>query len=164
MNKLQQIKEAMRNPPAERLAKIEYRSHLYQALGIMFASIVLISKGLWYVIFAFIFGVGISYSQGIKAYQKYKTIMKFKEPEKMEDYEKDISPTRRKSKIIKSVMPYASWIVIILSVIFPVFIIDPTLSRWILMVIYPLTIILTYIILYFFIAYWIAYPIYKRRI
>jgi len=154
----------MKNTPPERLAKIEYKSHLYQAFGISFVCILLISKGLWYIIFAFIFGLGISYSQGITAYQKYRMIMSLKSPERIEDYEKDISPTRRRNKIIKSIFPPANWFSIISSVIITLLIIDPHYSRWLLMILYPITIGVFYIFFYFFVFYWICYPFYRRRI
>ncbi len=164
MTTLKEIKHAMKNPPPERLAKIEYRSHLYQAFGIIFVSIILIAKGFWYIVFALIFGVGISYSQGMTAYQKYKAIMSIKSPEKMRDYEKDISLTRRRSKIIESVIPNSKWLGILVSVMISIAFINPNLARWKLMLMFPLTIALSYSIFYFFILYWICYPVYKRRI
>jgi len=158
----QKLIDAIKNPPPERIAAIEYRSHLFQAIGIMFVCTILIAKGFWYIIFAFIFGVGISYSQGITAYKKYKMIMSLKHPEKAEDFEKEKSPTRRRSKIINHVMgSYAKWFSIFLSVIISVIIIQARFSRWILMLVYPMSIILCYIIIYFLILFWICYPIYK---
>ena len=165
MNKLEQLKHAMKNPPPERLAKIEYKSHMYQAFGISFVCIILIAKGMWYIIFAFVFGLGISYSQGMTAFQKYNMIMSMIKPEAIEDYEKDISFTRRRSKIIESVMgKKASWVSIIAAVVATVLVVDPTMSRWILMLVYPLCIAFIYIISYFFIAYWMSYLVYKKRI
>ena len=162
---LGKLKQALKNPPPERLAKVEYRSHLYQAFGIAFVCSILIYKGYWYIIFAFMFGIGISYSQGMSAYQRYKTIMSLTQPEKMEDYEKDISPSRRRTKIMKSVMgKWGGFISIVGSVILTVLMINPNYSRWLLMLFYPITILFTYILLYFFVCYWISYPIYKRRI
>ncbi|KKK52130.1 hypothetical protein LCGC14_3107970, partial [marine sediment metagenome] len=109
MNKYQQFKKALQNPPPERLAKIEYQSHLLQAFGITTVSIILIFKGLWYIIFAFIFATGINYSQGMSAYNKYNNIMAIITPEKVKDYDKDISPTRRRRKIITHVFGSAAW-------------------------------------------------------
>jgi len=163
--KFQKFKQAIKNPPPERLAAIEYRSHFLQMIGITAVCIMLIVKGLWYIIFAFIFGVGISYSQGMSAYIKYKNIIALVNPEKIEDFEKDISPTRRRNKIIKSVLGLgAGWVSIIFAVALTILIIPPTISRWLLMMAYPLTITLLYVFFYFFIAYWIAYPVYKKRI
>ncbi len=164
MSKLNKLKQALKNPPPERLAKIEYKSHLYQAFGITFVCILLIYKGFWYIIFAFLFGVGISYSQGMTAYKKYQMIKSIQEPEKIEDYQNDISPTRRRSKIIKEVMPIPKLLAAILSVLVTVLVINPSSSRWILMLVYPLVISVFYFVIYFFIFYWISYPFYKRRL
>lgn len=161
----QKLINAIKNPPPERLAAIEYRSHFLQCIGITVVCILLIAKGFWYIIFAFIFGVGISYSQGITAYKKYQMIMSLQHPEQAREFEKEKSPTRRRSKIITYVMgSSAKWMTITISVVLSMMIIQARFSRWILMLIYPLTIILCYILIYFFILYWICYPIYKRRI
>ncbi len=157
--------EAVKNPPPERLAKIEYRSHLLQSFGIAFVCILLIMKGFWYIIFAFMFGIGISYSQGMSAFQKYKTIMSLRDPENLEDYDRDVSPSRRRGKIITSVMgKWAGWGSIVASVVTTVLIVNPTLSRWILMLLYPILFVTFYILYYFFVCYWIANPKYKKRI
>jgi len=165
MGNIKKLKHALQNPPPERLAKVEYKSHLYQAFGIMFVCGILIYKGYWYIIFAFIFGIGISYSQGMSAYHRYKTIVSLTQPEKIEDYERDISPSRRRSKIIKSVMGmFANLISIVGSVVIAMLLINPYYSRWLLVILYPIIILVTYIVLYFFVFYWISYPIYKRRV
>ncbi len=164
MNKLKQLKDAIHNPPPERLAKIEYQSHFLQIIGISFVCIFLILKGFWYIVFAFIFGIGVSYSQGMTAYRKYITIMHFVEPEKIEDYDKDISPTRRRSKIVGSVFANASWLTSIISVILAAVTIGVNYSRWILILVYPITIFLYYIIIYYYVFYWICYPLYKKKI
>ena len=103
MNKLKNFKEAIQSPPPERLAKIEYQSHFLQMLGITVVCFFLILKGLWYIIFAFIFGLGVSYSQGMSAYTKYRNILEMVEPDHPLNFEEDISPTRRRSKIINHV-------------------------------------------------------------
>ena len=163
--KKERLINAIKNPPPERLAQIEYRSHLLQAFGIAVVCIFLIMKGFWYIIFAFIFGIGISYSQGMSALMKYRNILALKQPETLKDYESDISPTRRRSKIISSVMgKWAGWVSVIISVVTTVLIIDPSLSRWILSILYPIIIIALYIFYYYFVLYWITYPIYKRRL
>ncbi len=165
MKKLQQLKQAIKNPPPERLAKIEYRSHAYQAIGITFVCIMLIAKGYWYIVFALIFGVGVSYSQGMGAYQRYKAIMKFTQPERLEDFEKDISPSRRRSKIVQSVLGKLSFVwSSIFAVGFTILAIDPNLSRWLLSILYPVVILASFIFIYYFIFYWISYPFYKRKL
>jgi hypothetical protein len=102
MSKLELIKEALKNPPAHRLAAVEYRSHFLNILGVLAVCIILISKGYWYVIFALIFSIGVSYAQGMGAYQRYKVLMKFNPPVQV-PIEKDISPSRRRQRYIESV-------------------------------------------------------------
>lgn len=165
MNKLNKLKQAIKNPPPERLAAVEYKSHFMQMLGISAVCIILIAKGLWYIIFAFIFGLGISYSQGMTAYQKYKAIMSLRHPERIEDFERDISFTRRRSKIVQSVIgKWGNFVSIIIAVAGAVLIIDPFSSRWLLMLLYPITIAVGYFFVHFFILYWICYPIYKKKL
>jgi hypothetical protein len=165
MSKLEELKNAMANPPPQRLAKIEYQSHFLSIIGVMFVCIVLLSRGFWYIIFAFVFSLGVSYSQGMSAYTKYRNIMSIVEPERAEEFEEDKSPTRRISKIVNYIFgTHTSKVVTLLSVIITVFVIDPTISRWLLMPVYLITIIFLYIVIYFLILYWIAYPIYKKKI
>ena len=155
MNKYKELKEAMGNPPPQRLAKIEYQSHFLSMIGVMFVCIVLLSKGFWYIIFAFVFSLGISYSQGMSAYRKYVNIMNVVEPEQAKEFENDISPTRRRSKIIDYVFgKHTLKIVGVISVIITVFLVDPTMSRWLLVPVYLMSIMLLYIVIYFLILYW----------
>ncbi len=161
----QNLLDAVRNPPPERLAKIEYQSHTLQAIGIIFVCIMLIMKGFWYIIFAMIFGVGISYSQGIAAYNKYKTIMEYKPKEDPKDFENEISPSRRRSKIIEhSLGSLAKVGSSIFAVAGAVMINDPTWNRWILMFMYPATMFVLYIGFYYYPMYWIASMYYKKEI
>lgn len=165
MNKYKELKEAMANPPPQRLAKIEYQSHFLSMIGVMFVCTILLSKGFWYILFAFVFSLGISYSQGMSAYRKYVNIMNVVEPEKAKEFENDISPTRRRSKIVDYVFgKHTLKVVGVISVIITVLIIDPTMSRWLLVPVYLMSIMLLYIVIYFLILFWIAYPIYKKRV
>ncbi len=91
----------------ERLAKIEYQSNFLQIIGILAVCVILIYRGYWYIIFAFIFSVGISYSHGIASFKKYKMIMQLHGT--IYDPKTDKSPTRRRSHVIKTVfgrIPY----------------------------------------------------------
>lgn len=165
MNKYKQWKKAIKSPPPERLAKIEYQSHFFQMLGISIVCIMLIFKGFWYIIFAFVFGLGISYSQGMNAYIKYNNIMALLHPEQARDYQKDISPTRRRSKIINHIFGNsAKWMSILGAVLLSFVILGLDSSRLVLSLVYPLLIMLFYAGFYFFVLYWIAYPIYKRDV
>ncbi len=165
MKKLEQIKEAIANTPPDRLAKIEYQSHFLQMLGISIVCIMLIVKGLWYIIFAFIFGISISYTQGITAYKKYQNIKAMLGEEDPLGFETDISPTRRRSKIITYVFGNSpTWQSSILAVAIPSVILIPLdISRWLMVLAYLVAIPTVYVLVYFFLFYWVAYPMYKKE-
>ena len=165
MTKYQQWKKAIRSPPPERLAKIEYKSHFFQMIGITIVCIVLIIKGFWWIIFAFIFGLGISYSGGMSALIKYRNIMALLKPEHFSEYDHDVSPTRRRDKIVTYVFGKSSkWVALVLAVIVSFVVLGSSYSRVTLSLLYPIVSIIFYLIIYFFVFYWVAYPIYKRRV
>ncbi len=165
MKKLKELKQAISDTPPDRLAKIEYQSHFMQMLGISIVCIVLITKGLWYIIFAFIFGISISYTQGITAYRKYQNIKAMLGIEDPLGFETDISPTRRKSKIINHVYGGSpKWQSSVLAIMIPsIFLIPLEISRWLMILAYLISIPVVYILVYFFFFYWIAYPTYKKE-
>ena len=162
MNKLKELKRAIQNPPPDRLAKVEYRSHFFQMFGISVVCLFLILKGFWYIIFAFIFGIGISYSQGMTAYAKYRAISALLKPEDPKDFMDDPSPTRRRTKIINhSFGSVAKWASIIIAVFASFTMIPVTVSRWIMILAYMISIPLIFVLMYFFVFYWAALHYYK---
>lgn len=165
MSKWNKFKEVMKNPPAHRLAKVEYQSYILQALGIIFVSGMLIYKGLWYVVFAFVFGLGINYSAGMTAYRKYKNIIEFMPQEKPKDYDNDISWTRRRDKIIIYIFGEKTrWICSVLSVL-PIALIEfSTHTTWLFRsLFYPPLLFFIFTFFYFGLAYQIAYYVYKKE-
>ncbi len=165
MKKLDQFKEAIKNPPPERLAKIEYQSHFLQMIGISVVCVALLLKGFWYIIFAFIFGLGISYSQGMTALMKYRNIIAIVGKEPVKNYDKDISFTRRRDKIITHVYgSKAKLISTFLAVGFSFVFIGAQHSRIILSILYPVVSILFYIVIYYYFFYWVSYPLYQRDV
>ena len=165
MKKLGEVKEAIANTPPERLAKIEYQSHFMQMLGVSIVCVILVLKGLWYIIFAFIFSLGISYSQGMGAYRKYRNIMAIIKPEEVSEYEKDISPTRRRGKIIDHVYgSKAKWFSIIIAVMFSYLLIGFDHVWYLQNIAYFISIVVIYILLYYFVTFWFAYHYYKKEI
>ncbi len=165
MNKYQEWKEALKNPPPERLAKVEYQSHFFQMMGISIVCIILIIKGFWFIIFAFIFGLGISYSQGMSAFIKYTNIMALIKPQDFKDYDKDKSPTRRRSKIVYHVFgAKAKWTSILIAAIIPLFFVQLAESRITFSLAYVMIMMVTFILVYFFFFYEIANWIYKKEV
>ena len=164
MSKFKQFKEAVKQPRPDRLAKIEYQSHFFQMLGITIVCVILILRDLWWVIFAFIFGIGISYSGGMSAYIKYqniKALMGDEDPTKFKD---DISPTRRRSKITNYVFgKWATRLSALAAVVWSYLLIGDNYGRLVLSLVYPIVVTGIYILLYFFVFYFFANKIMKRR-
>ncbi len=160
MKTLTKIKQAISNPPPGRLERIEYQSHFLQILGVTAVCAILIWKGLWYVIFAFIFSIGVSYSQGAAAYRRYKIISQHSEPY---NPKLDKSPTRRRDYVIKKTLGKYAWVIAatISSVI--TYLIIPS-DKWYMKISFGMVILLNYLVIYFMIFYFIAKPIYDRRI
>ncbi len=166
MSKFQELKYAVKNPPAIRLAAIEYKSHFLQMLGIVLVSIILIYKGFWYIIFALIFQVGISYAAGMSAYRKYKLFEKLN-PQKVIPIDKEISPSRRRDRIIKeSTGAWSKWIALFAALIIPIFILDLGVSGWerfFFTIKYIFLSSLFYIMVYYFGIYFISNMIYNMK-
>ena len=159
MSKKQQFKDAILNPPPGRLEKIEYRSHFFQILGVLFVCAILIAKGLWYVIFAFIFSVGISYSQGVAAYRRYKTLMIYQEEY---DPEIDKSPTRRADYVIRQAFGEYMWVWVFIIAIVITYLIVPITTIW-WKISFIMVLFFIYLILYYGVFYYLALLIYERE-
>jgi len=131
-------------------------------VGITFVTIMLIIKGLWYIIFAFVFALGINYSQGISAYKKYKNIKAFMPEEKPKDYKKDISPSRRRSKVIEYEFGKTPKWAAIISSVGAVLVLEFTYdTTWLFRSLaYPLFITFMFWLIYFVLFYRIANKFY----
>lgn len=169
MNKFKKLKEAISNPPPERLAGIEYRSHFLQMIGVTFVCGMLLFKGFWYIIFAFIFSLGISYSQGMTAYQKYKFIASMTPKEEPKDFIKDVSPSRKRDKIIQHTLgEKAKWTSLFVSCLISLFWIRVIPRETILNKIgftfaYLFSAIGLHIFIYFFLFYILAKTMYDKE-
>ncbi len=153
MNKFKQLKEAIKNTSPDRLAKIEYQSHFMQILGVSAVCGILIFKGFWWIIFAFIFSLGVSFSQCVSAYQKYHAIKDIIGD--TYDVKKDKSFTRKRDYIIKQVYGNKmKWLCIFNSIVFT-FLLIP-LNTWYFKILFSLFIIIFYVIQYFYVVFPIA--------
>lgn len=170
MSKLEQFKQAIANPPPERLAKIEYQSHFMGIIGTLVVSIILILKGYWYVIFAFIFSIGVSYSQGISALMRYKMISSLVTPNLITDIENEKSYTRKRSMIINYIFgKHTGKLLIFIILLASVFIVHPqdfgiSIIGILKTFIYIIVVIIIYIILYIFGLYYIAKYFYDKKV
>ena len=160
MKTITKIKQAITNPPAGRLERIEYQSHFMQIFGVMIVCAILIWKGYWYIIFAFVFSIGVSYSQGVNAYRRYRIISQHKEPY---DPKLDKSPTRRRDYVIKKILGKYSWIIAACISVALTYIFIP-FDRWFMKVSFGILILFNYLIIYFLLFYFIAKPIYDKKL
>ena len=161
MSKLQQVKQAIANPPPQRLAKIEYQSHFLQMLGILVVCAFLIYNGFWYIIFALIFGVGVSYSQGVTAYQRYLAISAI--ISNKYDPDQDKSLTRKRDHVIRTVSgKYMWWFSITASVVISYIIIS--VDTWYQKLAFPFFVIFLHFILYYFVLYWLLKNHYEKGV
>lgn len=106
MGKFSEWKQYVMSPPPEVIKKVEYRSEILNALGIIFVCSVLIWKGLWWAIFGIIFSLGSGYSRWASAYSQYKLFMSFKEEETYEYILEDKSFTRRRQRLLVQRYPF----------------------------------------------------------
>lgn len=153
MNKLKQLKKAIKNTPPERLAKIEYQSHFMQIIGVSIVCGILIFKGYWWIIFAFIFSLGVSYSQGVSAYQKYLAIVSLIGRKKYNP-KTDKSFTRKRDHYIKKHLGKYSWVFAALISVYVNIKFIPH-NNWWQNIIFSFGFIFFYVVIYFFYFYWI---------
>lgn len=165
MLELKKVSEAIRNPPPERLAKIEYQSHALGILGNLFVCIALIYNGYWYIIFAFIFSVGVSYSQMVQAKQKYNLFMQFKQSnDAINDIIIEKSPTRKKDKMIRLIIGKHTGKALMLSLSLITFYLVYYFSiKWYLQIPMIIGLLVAYLLIYFFIIGYIAERRFKRK-
>ncbi len=151
MNKLKQIKKAIKNTPPERLAKIEYQSLFIHMIGVSVVCAILIWKGFWWIIFAFIFSLGVSYSQWIGAMQKYRAIVGLVGKKKYNP-RRDKSFTRKRDYYIKQRLGKYTWtIAAFMSIIFNLMYVPHT--NWWQNILFSFGFIFFYIVIYFFFFY-----------
>lgn len=160
MNKLKEAKQAMINTPPERLAKIEYQSHFMHMLGVSVVCIILISRGFWWIMFAFIFSLGVSYSQWVTAHQKYNAIIGIV-GEPIYDYKKDKSFTRSRDHLIKETLGKYFWLLVVGPLAYLLY---DTASNYAWYWSIPLTLafLAAYVFLYFVVLFKIAEKVYLR--
>jgi len=161
MKKLQELKEAMKHTPPHRLAKIEYQSHFLQIFGVSAVCGILIFRGFWWIIFAFVFSIGVSISQFISAYQKYHAIVDIVGiPEY--DPSKDKSFTRSRDYIVKSIYGRSmKWYCIATSVLGSFYFIP--YHTWYFKILFGTSIIVFYVLMYFYFAFYFANKLYEDK-
>lgn len=163
-SKFKQWKQALRQVPPERLLKINMQGYVLQTFGIIFVSIMLLLRGLWYIIFALIFVTWNNVAGFIAAYQQLKQIEELKKQLNIPEPE-DKSPHRKKTKIIKETMgAIPGWVSAGLSVLGSFLIINPLGAVWYMKVAYFGLVVVFYYICYFYIMYFVAKLIKSKEV
>ncbi len=87
------------------------------------------------------------------------------QPENFKDYEKDNSPTRKRSKIINYVFgSTAKWVSIFIAAAVPFFFIGFAESRVAFSFAYIMMMAILFILVYFFFFYWVANIFYQQDV
>lgn len=161
MNKFKELKEAIKTTPPDRLAKIEYQSHFMQMLGVSAVCGILIFKGFWWIIFAFVFSLGVSFSQAVSAYQRYNTIINIIGKPKYNP-NKDKSFTRSRNYIIETVYGKTmKWYSLSISVIVTLYLLP--YDTWYFKILFGVGMIVVYVILYYHLIFFFADKLYSRK-
>lgn len=157
-SKFEKLKEAIKNPPTERLCLINARGYILNIIGVTFASILLIYYGIWYVVFAFVFSVVGSWVGYKREMKQYKNIIEFrKEIGKGYKIEEDKSFTRKRVQTNKKV--FGTWLQYLLITLISVGVLfwrDIGAQKILGKISSVFLIILLYIIIYLFPIYWLA--------
>ena len=99
----------------------------------------------------------------MNAYRKWKNIKEFMPVEKPEDFLKDVSPTRKRGKIITYVYgEKIKWVAIVVSVLIS-YVLIGNKNIWLMMFAYPIACLGIFLMLYFIVIYKIAYIIYEKE-
>lgn len=131
-------------------------------LGVITVCSILIYKGYWYIIFALVFTLGVSYSQGMSAYNKYKLIKKVV-GDRYKNPQDDPSPTRRKNRVIEERFgSWAKYLSITKAVVFSWLIFDPGAHGWFIKTLFVFSSLISYLFVYYFPVYWIALATTKK--
>lgn len=160
MGKIKQAFESMKNTPPDRLAKIEYQSHILSIIGNLIVCIILISKGFWYIIFAFIFSFGVTYSQAVASYQKYISLKMMLGDSSLKNIEKSF--TRSRDYEIKNRVGFWGRIIAFLgALVLTYFIIG--FGRWYWNILFTVVFLVLYLFIYFYPIYCITKLIRRKK-
>jgi uncharacterized membrane protein len=101
--------QALKSPSPETIYTINMQQYIMQAIGtIIVCAVLLYQKQMWWLIFAFVFsllGCYTGYVTNRIQREQVLAVRKLMNPQnEFEEIEKEISPSRKKSKIIKKIM------------------------------------------------------------
>jgi hypothetical protein len=113
------FKQAMKAPSPETIYSINMQQNLFQAIGTIVVCVILIwQKSMWWLIFAFVFSLLGSYTGYVTNRIQREQVLAVKRlmnpQNEFEEIENEISPSRKKQKIIKKIFKgwgSLSWII-----------------------------------------------------
>ncbi len=158
MSKFSELKEAMKNPPEERLCLINAAAYKLNIMGIIIVILFLINYGVWYISLLFVFTTIINWVGFTRETKQYNAIVEAKKAMGVyKPIEDDISFTRKRFRMIKEHI--GEWIkyVILAKISIIMFLIsDPATLGNLGKVWFVLKIIGIFLIIYLFPVYWVA--------
>ena len=158
MSKFSDLKEAMKNPPEERLCLINAAAYKLNIMGVIVVILFLINLGIWYISLLFVFTTVINYVGAVRETKQYNAIVEAKKMMGVyQPLEDDISFTRKRFRTIKEGI--GDWIkfVIIAKVTIIMFLLtDPASQSNFDKFLIVLGIVVIFMIIYLFPVYWVA--------
>jgi len=109
MGKLSEFRKAVKNPPMERLSMLNSLAYQMNIFGIIVVSIILVLKGVGYIMFAFVFAIIINWVAYKRERKQYERIIDAQKRAGIyKEAETDPSFTRKRFRVIQR--EFGSWI------------------------------------------------------
>ena len=158
MSKFSELKEAMKNPPEERLCLINAAAYKLNIMGIIIVILFLINYGVWYIGFLFVFTTMINWVGYTRETKQYNAIIEAKKAMGVySPIDDDISFTRKRFRTINEYLgEWVKYFVLAKILIILFLLTDPAGGGNLSKVWYVLEIIGIFLIVYLFPVYWIA--------
>lgn len=165
MSKFSQWKEAIKNPPEERLCQINANAYKLNIMGIIVVILFLINFGIWYVGLIFVFNTIINWVGYKRETKQLRSIVEAKKAMGVyKTIEEDISFSRKRFRTISEHLgEWVKYVIIAKVTVILFFLIDPATRHWSIQVLFVIAIIFMYLLIYLFPVYWLAKWRMKRK-
>ncbi len=158
MSKWQELREAMKNPPEERLCLINANGYKIGILAIIVISLVIFQTVIWYISFIFIVQLVSNWVGYKREMKQYNSIIDARKAMGIyQEIDKDPSFTRRRFRLIREQLSGGAQYIAGTIVVVPIVLLSDIGSRTIaikLLIILGIIVILGFVMLYP--VYWIA--------
>lgn len=158
MSKFSKWKQAIKNPPEERLCLINAAAYKLNIMGIIIVILFLINYGIWYIGLLFVFTSVINWVGYKRETKQYEAIVEAKKAMGVYvDIDSDVSFTRRRFRTIKDYLgDWVKYVVIAIVSVVLWLLMDPKANGILTQIIFVVAIILIHLIIYLFPVYWVA--------